>query len=35
MKLGLGANLSVTPELTGESSSEVAFVPLLVSWTLR
>ncbi len=25
MKLGLGANLSVTPELTGESSSEVAF----------
>ena len=25
MKLGLGANLSVTPELTGESSSEVGF----------
>ena len=25
MKLGLGANLSVTPELTDESSSEVAF----------
>jgi len=25
MKLGLGANLSLTPELTGESSSEVAF----------
>ena len=25
MKLGLGANLSVTPELTGESSSEVKF----------
>jgi hypothetical protein len=25
MRLGLGANLSVTPELTGESSSEVAF----------
>jgi len=25
MKLGLGANLSIVPELTGESSSEVAF----------